>query len=618
MIYTAKVGGKTRRIVSVATMEGVWFAYDARTGAPIFQRVKVIDRVEHPALRPGRPVAVFPGPIGGLNFSPASFDPATNSVYNAAAETGAVLVQARLTPTQKKRKFVGDVFLGLLNGDFGTPAPGWRDHGSVSAINVNTGRRVWKTNTPEPERGGVTTTASGIAFSGGGDGVLRAFDSRNGDVLWKFQTGNQIASGTSIYSVAGKQYVAITVGGTPTSSGGGTATKLQVFGLGGSKDQSPPPALPFRRVPNTADAVAAPSVDARTSVELRRKAVRATGTARIVVTSREFVRLWQPSGSNEEIATARLLYNGKPVKGVRMRVNRFRLPQATDAQGRFGYRADVTVARRNIIGVADASRATVKGKRLNASQQEAVRKAINGFSVSYKLVDVRARKISGGRILVTGRATLARGTAPPPVILYTYRLSGKITDATGNPVAGAVVVTRTADRDFWTFSQPSDSSGNYQSFFTASDERGADPVPLSVGVAFQDISYGGNVGQEVSFKRLRSATLDIKLPATATGRMTMSGVTSYVGAIYEGLLVGVASGPNTVSPVSATWPDSRGRFRLVLPSSARGKTVSFWMDRRQVFSRAPAVPGGPASPGLFPSSPRAQAPQGLLRIKLPR
>ena len=44
LVYNARVGGKRRRIVSVATMEGVWFCYDAATGRPIYQRVKVIYR----------------------------------------------------------------------------------------------------------------------------------------------------------------------------------------------------------------------------------------------------------------------------------------------------------------------------------------------------------------------------------------------------------------------------------------------------------------------------------------------------------------------------------------------------------------------------------------------
>ena len=52
-----------------------------------------------------------------------------------------MLIQDKLTPTQKQRKLVGDIFTGLTNGEFGTLLPGWRNHGSISAIDVNTGRR---------------------------------------------------------------------------------------------------------------------------------------------------------------------------------------------------------------------------------------------------------------------------------------------------------------------------------------------------------------------------------------------------------------------------------------------------------------------------------------------
>ena len=72
----------------------------------------------------------------------------------------------------------------------------------------------------------------------------------------------------------------------------------------------------------------------------------------------------------------------------------------------------------------------------------------------------------------------------------------------------------------------------------------------------------------------------------------------------------------TVKPLSATWPDAKGNFRLVLPACAAGKRVSFWMDRRPVFSRTPALPGKAASPALFPSAPRNQAPQQLVAIRL--
>ena len=152
-------------------MEGVWFAYDAASGAPIYQRVKVIDNVEHPDLKPGKPVVVYPASIGGLNYSPASFDPQTGYIYNAAAETAAVFVQQTSSQHQGEALLAGDVYLGLANGDYGQYLrSGWRDYGSVSAIDVATGKQVWKIKTPEPERGGVTTTDSGLAFTGGGDG----------------------------------------------------------------------------------------------------------------------------------------------------------------------------------------------------------------------------------------------------------------------------------------------------------------------------------------------------------------------------------------------------------------------------------------------------------------
>jgi PQQ-dependent dehydrogenase (methanol/ethanol family) len=623
LVYNARVGGKRRRIVSVATMEGVWFAYDARTGTPIYQRVKVLDRVEHPALKPGQPVAVFPAAIGGLNYSPASYDPATNYIINAAAETAGVMIQKKLTPTQKQRKLVGDIFLGLANGEFGTLLPGWRNHGSISAIDVNTGRRVWKFRTPEPERGGVTTTATGLGFAGGGDGVLRGFDTRTGRVLWTFQTGFQIAAGPSIYSVGGKQYIAITVGGTPTSSNGGTATRIQVFALDGSKQQSPPPAnLPALR--QTAGVSTPPPTlmgsPLPTAAPARPAAPASTAAAAgatIQVGARPFVRRWQATGSNEQIVVGRLLLRGVPVRGARIRVDRYQLLSLTDAAGRFRYRSDVTTPKRHVITVVDASRASVRGRRLSSAERVAVLSAKGGINVAYRIRDVRAKRLANGNVLVTGRATLARGTAPPPAVLFTYMLSGKITDSAGRPVQNAVVVTRTLDRDFWTFSEPSDAQGNYSSFYTASDEEGADPVPLQVQVTLGDTSYAFPGGRNVSFKRLRSATLDIKIP-TGGGQMTSSDVGSYVGGVYDALMIGVASGGRTVQPVSATWPDSKGRFRLVLPASARGKAVSFWMDRGAVFSRAPAGPGRPVTPSLYPAAPGPQSPQGLLRLRLPR
>jgi PQQ-dependent dehydrogenase (methanol/ethanol family) len=257
MVYDVKIGGVVRRVVSVATKEGTWFMYDARTGEPIYQRVKLLNHIEHAPLQPGKPVTVYPSSLGGLNYSPSSFDPGTGYVINNQAETASVLVQKLDPRAAEAHKVRGDVDNGLANGAFGTVPAGGRDYGSVTAVNAAKGVLAWKFVTQEPGRGGITTTASGLGFAGGGDGALRAFDDSNGNVLWSFQTGHQIASGAAIYESHGKEYVALTVGGTPTSSYGGTASQLQVFALAGSSSQSPAP--PLRPLGSTPGQLGAPT-----------------------------------------------------------------------------------------------------------------------------------------------------------------------------------------------------------------------------------------------------------------------------------------------------------------------------------------------------------------------
>ena len=610
LVYNGTVGGERRRIVSVATMEGVWFAFDARTGRPFHQRVKVIDRVEHPKLRPGQPVTVFPASLGGLNYSPAAYHPGTNLVINAAAETAAVMIQEKLTPTQKRRKLLlGDVFLGLDNGDFGQALPGWKDHGSISAINVNTGRRVWKFRTPEPERGGVTTTASGLGFAGGGDGVLRAFDVRNGRMLWRATTGRPIAAGPTIFSAGGKQYVAITVGGTPTSSNGGLAAILQVFALpGGQPVSHARTARAGWRVttePARAPAVrpAAPQAPAAASQRVR-IAVEVTSVP---------LTLWRASSSNLAVVRGRVLLGGRPVVGARVSVDRYTLPGATNAEGRFAAPVDSTLARRHPIRVVGLGATRVGGRALNAGERSALARASGGISVGYRLGGLNARKQANGQIVVTGRAVRADGAPVPPVVLLTYRLSGTVRGADGQPVQGATVITRTLDRNFWTFSEPSNAAGRYVSFFAASDQVGSNPVPMTVQVASGRTSYTTGT-RDPTFTRLQSAEMDVRLPASGT-TMPLPDPTSTPGAIYRGLLVGVSGPAGPIRPVSARWPDARGRFTLVLPASASGRTLRFWQSDFQAFSRVPARPGGPVDLAAWPTalSPRVARDVAFLR-----
>jgi alcohol dehydrogenase (cytochrome c) len=603
LVYTGKVGGATHKIVSVATMEGVWFAFDAKTGKPFHERVKVIDRVEHPPLRPGQPVTVFPSSLGGLNYSPAAYDPSTNYVFNAAAETAVVMIQQKLTPTQKKRKFVlGDVYLGLQNGNFGQALQNWHDHGSISAIDVSTGKRVWKFDTPEPERGGVTVTASGLGFAGGGDGKLRAFNLKTGKVLWSYDTTRPIASGPTIFSSGGKEYVAVTVGGTPTSSNGGVAAWMMVFSLPGGKRS-------LSNVSSTAHPVTSDAgfKPARTA------AAAAGGSPRIVIKGGAVpLTLWKAASSNEAAVSGRIVLGGKPVVGAKVALDRYTIPQATDKNGVFTANVDSTMPRRHPVHVVDASGASVGGKRLSSAQQSSLRAASGGISVAYKVFGPSAKRQSNGQVVVSGRLARADGAAAPGVVLLSYRLQGTITDASGKPVQGATVVTRTTDRDFWTFSLPSNANGHYVSFFSASDEQGSDPVELNVQVAVGQKSY--SPGQtNAKFKRLSSSTMNVKLPASGLG-LTVPTTSQEGGAFYRGILVGVSGPGGIIKPVAARWPDARGRFSLTLPRLKKGTTLRFFEIDFTQFSGSAAHAGGPVATRSWPGGLTDRTPKSIASV----
>ena len=110
----------------------------------------------------------------------------------------------------------------------GLPAisPPW---GTLNAINLNTGEYLWKTpfgyeeslkakgisNTGIENYGGPVVTASGLLFiAATKDGMFRAFDKKNGQLLWETKLPAAGFATPSTYQVNGKQYVVIACGGT--------------------------------------------------------------------------------------------------------------------------------------------------------------------------------------------------------------------------------------------------------------------------------------------------------------------------------------------------------------------------------------------------------------------
>jgi quinoprotein glucose dehydrogenase len=108
----------------------------------------------------------------------------------------------------------------------GYPAisPPW---GTLNAIDLSTGKYIWKTtlghdtafeNAKQPtgteNYGSSVVTAGGLLFiAATKDGKFRAFNKRNGQLLWEYNLPTVAFATPSVYEVGGKQYIVIACGG---------------------------------------------------------------------------------------------------------------------------------------------------------------------------------------------------------------------------------------------------------------------------------------------------------------------------------------------------------------------------------------------------------------------
>ena len=123
-------------------------------------------------------------------------------------------------------------------------APPW---GTLNAINLATGEYVWKRtlghdtafkNAKEPtgteNYGASVVTAGGLLFIGATkDGKFRAFNKRNGQLLWEVNLPAPAFATPSVYEVNGKQYVVIACGGGKLGTKSGDS--YVAFALPGQK-----------------------------------------------------------------------------------------------------------------------------------------------------------------------------------------------------------------------------------------------------------------------------------------------------------------------------------------------------------------------------------------------
>jgi alcohol dehydrogenase (cytochrome c) len=139
---------------------------------------------------------------GGIEFNGASYDPATNLMLVPSTNECGVWKTTETTATYVPgRSYTGGVLPTRGNGT-----------GVLTAVDVSTGRIVWRDSLPFPAQGGVTLTATGLAFTSDLSGRVYAFDVKTGKELWHDDTGSSIIAPISIYRANGRAYLAVVSG----------------------------------------------------------------------------------------------------------------------------------------------------------------------------------------------------------------------------------------------------------------------------------------------------------------------------------------------------------------------------------------------------------------------
>jgi quinohemoprotein ethanol dehydrogenase len=145
-----------------------------------------------------------PGPQGGNNWMPSSYNQKTEMFYVCSALQTVGVQSADL-------KFVpGKAFSGLgavagISFSQGS--------GTLTAIDATSGRTAWQKQWSEPCYSGTVTTAGNLVFVGRNNGELEAYDAETGDRLWHFQTGAGANDTVTVFEQDGKEYVAFLAAG---------------------------------------------------------------------------------------------------------------------------------------------------------------------------------------------------------------------------------------------------------------------------------------------------------------------------------------------------------------------------------------------------------------------
>jgi alcohol dehydrogenase (cytochrome c) len=218
---------QVRPVVLWANRNGLFYALDRATGKFLFAKpfaeqnwlesMQPTGRpVVRPAARPSTNGSLVAPPAGGAtNWWPPSYDPGRQLVFVPAVD-GASLYFRGPVRYEKGTQFLGS------GSQFAANHPA---EAAVRAVDATTGQVRWEVALERGSTnvlrmvGGILSTEGGVFFVGYKE-EFAAYDSDNGNKLWRVGLGGRVSGPPVSYETAGQQRIAVTAGNS-----------LFVFGL---------------------------------------------------------------------------------------------------------------------------------------------------------------------------------------------------------------------------------------------------------------------------------------------------------------------------------------------------------------------------------------------------
>ena len=178
---------------------------DMNKSSPTYGRPAVVPR--YSTAQQGEDVntkGICPAALGTKDQQPAAYLPSTGLFY---VPTNHVCMDYE---PFRVRYTAGQPYVGATLSMY--PPPGATHMGNFIAWDAKTGKIVWSVKEQFSVWSGALVTDGGVAFYGTLEGHLKAVDVKTGKELYKFKTPSGIIGNVMTYEQGGKQYVAVLSG----------------------------------------------------------------------------------------------------------------------------------------------------------------------------------------------------------------------------------------------------------------------------------------------------------------------------------------------------------------------------------------------------------------------